>query len=117
VNICSGFSFTNGWQGQLAAQVMQLELGLKRKVYTDKKENEIFLTCKEIRRRSVAKSYMRKGFLIYEKMRQLLTIYEEAVGYIRLWKLEPILSIFPYCEENLNLFFIIVVARQKNQIF
>ncbi len=28
---------------------------------------------------SVAKSYMRKGFLIYEKMRKYLTIYEEAI--------------------------------------
>ncbi len=28
---------------------------------------------------AVAKSYMRKGFLIYEEMRKYLTIYEEAV--------------------------------------
>ncbi len=27
---------------------------------------------------SVAKSYMRKGFLIYDEMRKYLTIYEEA---------------------------------------
>jgi hypothetical protein len=26
-----------------------------------------------------AKSYMRKGFLIYEEMRKYLTIYEEAI--------------------------------------
>jgi hypothetical protein len=31
---------------------------------TDKKENEIFLICMEIQMGSVAKSYMRKGFLI-----------------------------------------------------
>jgi hypothetical protein len=31
---------------------------------------------------SVEKSYMRKGFLIYEKMRKYLTIYEESVSYI-----------------------------------
>jgi hypothetical protein len=31
---------------------------------------------------SVAKSYMRKGFLIYEKMRKYLTIHEEAVSHI-----------------------------------
>ncbi len=30
----------------------------------------------------VAKSYMRKGFLIYEEMRKYLTIYEEAVSHI-----------------------------------
>jgi hypothetical protein len=53
-----------------------------REKYTDKKENEIFLICKEIQMRSVAKSFMRKGFLIYEEMRQLLTIHEEAVGHI-----------------------------------
>jgi hypothetical protein len=31
-----------------------------------KKEMEIFLICKEIQMGAVAKSYMRKGFLIYE---------------------------------------------------
>ncbi len=30
---------------------------------------------------SVAKSYMRKGFLTYEEMRKYLTIYEEAVSH------------------------------------
>jgi hypothetical protein len=43
---------------------------------TDKKEKEIFLIYKEIQMGSVAKSYMRKGFLIYEKMRKYVTIYE-----------------------------------------
>jgi hypothetical protein len=37
--------------------------------YTDKKENQIFLIYKEIQSGAVAKSYMRKGFLIYEEMR------------------------------------------------
>ncbi len=36
--------------------------------HTDKKENQIFLICKEIQSEAVAKSYMRKGFLIYEEM-------------------------------------------------
>ncbi len=36
---------------------------------TDKKENQIFLIYKEIQSGAVAKSYMRKGFLIYEDMR------------------------------------------------
>jgi hypothetical protein len=35
------------------------------KLYTDKKENQIFLIYKEFLRGEVAKSYMRKGFLIY----------------------------------------------------
>ncbi len=30
---------------------------------------------------AVAKSYMRKGFLIYEEMRKCLFIYEEAVSH------------------------------------
>ncbi len=52
------------------------------KKYTDKKENETFLIYKEIQMGSVAKSYMRKGFLIYEEMRKYLTIYDEAVSQI-----------------------------------
>ncbi len=31
---------------------------------------------------SVAKSYMWKGFLMYEEMRKYLTIYEGAVSHI-----------------------------------
>jgi hypothetical protein len=37
-------------------------------LYTDKKENKTFLIYKEIQMGSGAKSYMRKGFLIYEEM-------------------------------------------------
>jgi hypothetical protein len=52
--------------------------------HTDKKENKIFLIYKEIQMGAVAKSYMRKGFLIYEEMRKYLVIYEyeEAVSHI-----------------------------------
>jgi hypothetical protein len=53
--------------------------------YTDKKENQIFLIYKEIQSGAVAKSYMRRGFLIYEeinKMRKYFPIYEEAVSHI-----------------------------------
>jgi hypothetical protein len=52
------------------------------KCYTDKKEDQIFLIYKEIKNGAVAKSYIRKGFLIYEEMRKYLTIYEEAVSHI-----------------------------------
>jgi hypothetical protein len=31
---------------------------------------------------AVAKSYMRKGFLIYEKMRKYLVIFEKAGSHI-----------------------------------
>ena len=42
---------------------------IKAKVpYTDKKENKIFLIYKEIQIGSGAKSYIRKGFPIYEEM-------------------------------------------------
>jgi hypothetical protein len=37
-------------------------------IYTDKKEKAFFLIYKEIQMGSVAKSYMRKGFLMYEEM-------------------------------------------------
>jgi hypothetical protein len=50
--------------------------------YTDKKENKIVLIYKEIQMGSGAKSYMRKGFLIYEEMRKYFTIYEEAFSLI-----------------------------------
>jgi hypothetical protein len=39
-------------------------------IYTDKKENQIFLIYKEIQSGAVTKSYMRKGFLIYAEMRK-----------------------------------------------
>ncbi len=47
-----------------------------------KEQNKIFLICKEIQSGAVAKSYMRKSFLIYEEMRKYLVIYEEAVSHI-----------------------------------
>jgi hypothetical protein len=47
--------------------------------YTDKKEKKIILTYKENKMGSGAKSYMKKGFLIYEELRKYLVIYEEVV--------------------------------------
>ncbi len=35
-------------------------------VYTDKKENKIFLNYKEVQKGAVAKSYMTNDFLIYD---------------------------------------------------
>jgi hypothetical protein len=37
---------------------------------------------KEINMGSGAKSYMRRGFLIHEEMREYLVIYEKAVSHI-----------------------------------
>jgi hypothetical protein len=48
-------------------------------MYTDKKENQIFLIYREILNGAVAKSYMRKGFLIYA---QIYIHNEEAVSHI-----------------------------------
>jgi hypothetical protein len=45
-------------------------------------KTEIFLMYKEIQIESVAKSDMRKGFIIYEEMRKYLTIHEEAVSHM-----------------------------------
>jgi hypothetical protein len=59
----------------------QTEAGPRHpKMYTDKKENQIFLICREIQSGAVAKSYMRKDFLIYEEMRKYFPIYDEAVS-------------------------------------
>jgi hypothetical protein len=49
--------------------------------YTDEKENQIFLIYKEIQSGAVAMSYMRKDFLIYDKMCKYFPIYEEAVSH------------------------------------
>jgi hypothetical protein len=56
-------------------------------LYTDKQENQFFLIFKEIQSGAVAKSYMRKGFLIYEEMRKYslcmrrpLVIYDFATA-------------------------------------
>jgi hypothetical protein len=48
--------------------------------HTDKKENLIFLIYKEIQSGAVAKSYMRKGFLIYEGMFKYFPIYDFAIA-------------------------------------
>ncbi len=50
--------------------------------YTYKKEKRNFLIYNEIQSEALAKSYMRKGFLIYEEMRKYFPIYEEAVSHI-----------------------------------
>jgi hypothetical protein len=44
-------------------------------LYTEKKCHKIFLIYREIQSGAVAKSYMRKGFLIYEEMRKYFPIY------------------------------------------
>jgi hypothetical protein len=47
-----------------------------------KKKNNFFPIYKEIQSGAGAKSYMRKGFPIYEEMGKYFPIYKEAVSYI-----------------------------------
>jgi hypothetical protein len=68
-----------------------------------KKENQIFHIYKEILIGAVAKSYPRKGFLIYKEMRKYFPIYEEAVSHIRLCNCS-ILNFLIY-EEKYIIFF------------
>jgi hypothetical protein len=42
----------------------------------------MFFIYKEIQMGSVSKSFMTKGFLIYEEVRKYLTICEETVSHI-----------------------------------
>jgi hypothetical protein len=54
-------------------------------IRNDKKEKKIFLIYREIQSGAVAKSYRRKGFLLYvlyEEMLKYFPIYEEAVSHI-----------------------------------
>jgi hypothetical protein len=46
--------------------------------HTDKKENLIFLIYNENQSGAVAKSYMKKGFLIFEELGKYFPIYEEV---------------------------------------
>ncbi len=81
--------------------------------HTDKKENQIFLIYKEIQSGAVAKSYMRKSFLMYDEMRKYFTIYEEAVRHLWLWNC-CILN-FLTCEENF--LFISADFSLNNKVF
>ncbi len=60
--------------------LLYVQCGLKSPLI--KKEKEIFLIFKEIQMGSVAKSYMRKGFLICEEVCKYSAIYEEAIRHI-----------------------------------
>ncbi len=70
------------------------------------KEKKIFLINKEIQKGSGAKSYMRKGFLIYEEKRIYLFTYEETVSQI--WLCTRSLLNFLYMRKIFFYFFISV---------
>ncbi len=48
-------------------------------LHTGKKENKIFLICKEIQNGAVAKSYMTNGLLIFGEIFAHFLIYEDAL--------------------------------------
>ncbi len=67
------FFYGNKWCAIILDQeriYISLLFHLKQDEHTDKEENQIFLIYKEIQSGAVAKSYMRKGFLIQEEMRK-----------------------------------------------
>jgi hypothetical protein len=61
---------------------------------------------------SVTKSYMRKGFLIYEEMRKYLVTCEKAVSH-----LQPIPPEFPYIYEEKCIFFFYQCTEIVNMYF
>jgi hypothetical protein len=99
------------WKSKLVCKNISTGRQSLTSAYTDKKENQIFLIYKEIKTGAVSKSYMRKGFLIYEEMLKYFPIYEEAVSHICM-TLQLFHSEFPY-DENLIFFFISVTSKNN----
>ncbi len=62
--------------------------------YTAKKENNFFFIYKEIQMGTVAKSYTRKGFLIYEEMRIVIHDIATAPFWISLHVRKILFSFF-----------------------
>ncbi len=87
---------------------------MSRGLRTDKNKNKIFLIYKQIQSGAVAKSYMRKGFLIYEEMRKYFPIYEEAVSHI--WLYNCSIPNFLIHEENLIFSFISAGGNEEKYI-
>jgi hypothetical protein len=64
-------------------------------VHTDKKENQIFLICREIQSGAVAKSYMTNSRLIHGEIFAHFLIYQEALPHTYM-TLQLLHSEFPY---------------------
>ncbi len=80
-----------------------------------KKKRKFSSYIRKFRNGALAKSYMRKDFLIYEEMRKYFPIYEEAVSHVSL----PLLhSKIPYTvyKENSIFFFLSVQYTHKTNI-
>ncbi len=83
--------------------------------HTDKKETQISFIYKEIQTGAVAKSYMRKGFLIYEEMRKYIPISKEAVSHI--WLCNCSILNFHIFEENFLSFLSVQVLEFRNILY
>jgi hypothetical protein len=83
----------------------QRQAETKKRVYTDKKENRIFLIHKKIQSGAVAKSYMTNGLLIWGNICAFPHILGNPSSYMILQLLH---SEIPYTvyEENFLFFFI-----------
>ncbi len=81
---------------------------------TDKKERKNFLRYKKIQKGAFAKSYIRKGFLMYEERRKYLVIFAEAFTHI--WLCNCSLLNFLTYEETFLLFFISVECSKSRPI-
>ncbi len=95
-------SVTFFYRAASVAHKCHLHLDL-RYAFNVKKEKKIFLEYQEIQKGSGSKSYMRKGFLIYEEMRKYLVIYGEAVCHICLCS-RSLLNFLIYQENSLFFF-------------
>jgi hypothetical protein len=71
--------------------------------YNDKTDNKTFLIYKEIQMGSGTKSYVRKSFLIYEKMRKFFPIYSMRRASV-MYDFPPDPSEFLIYEENFLFF-------------
>ncbi len=99
-----GFILSKRFQRSSSCPTFILEF---RNSYTDKKEKKFFLIYKEIQSGAVAKSYMRKGFLIYMRKYANISPYmRKAASHIWLCNCST-LNYLIY-EENLLFFFISV---------
>ncbi len=82
IYVLCGHTPSHIFEGRNNLNFFEFDLWKLTRIDSDKKENQIFLIYKEIQSGAVAKSYVRKSFLIYDEMRKYFPTYEEAVSHI-----------------------------------
>jgi hypothetical protein len=65
-----------------SAKSLDIRIRIQRILIHKELVASMYLIAPTLIKKSGAKSYMRKGFLMYEKMRKYFTKYEEAVSQI-----------------------------------